>query len=150
MASRSGRRAGGPRPGDRRTVLLCCAYCKKPAARFQITWANTFVAKVRRSEVAKPRAPWEDAVQRPRASDYRLRCTRSTCASSYVLERESLEQMLVRTARAGLRRAVLPKEAVFGSRVPRTFSRRAVRDEAVVTVAAATRPPARAPEPGVS
>lgn len=113
------------RPDPRRnpkTVVICCAFCRKPTAKFDVTWADTFHPRVKARPHARVVPPWEEAVGRPRRLiDYRLWCSRATCQTTYVLEGDCLESLLVHAARARQRRAMLPKQARLGSLVPRVF-----------------------------
>ena len=113
------------RPGRRRdpqVVLVCCAYCRRPAARFQVSWAGAFDPRVRPGNDRRVQRVWEEATRPPRRLNYRLWCGRSKCQSTYVLQREELEPALVRAAIVGDRRVILPKDARIGSNVPRVFN----------------------------
>jgi hypothetical protein len=64
---------------------------------------------------------WEETGRPPRRPNYRLWCARNTCRTTYVLQRDELEPVVVRAAIIGDRRVILPKDARVGSNVPRVF-----------------------------
>jgi hypothetical protein len=65
---------------------------------------------------------WEETGRPPRRLNYRLWCARRTCRTTYVLQRDELEPVVVRAAIVGDRRVILPKDARVGSNVPRVFN----------------------------